>query len=76
MAQLTIENVDPQVLDRLRERAAERGTTLEGELHSILRRAAGMELARLTPEIERVRAMFQDRIHSDSAELLREDRDR
>ena len=41
-----------------------------------LKQAIEPEVATLTPEIRRIQAMFQDRIQSDSAELLREDRDR
>jgi plasmid stability protein len=36
---LTIHNLDPAVTDRLAARAAERGTTVEGEARAILEQA-------------------------------------
>lgn len=77
MAQVVIEEIEPEVLARLQKFAALNGCRLEDEVKRILRDATlpDVPIARLTPEIERVRAMFQDRVYSDSAELLREDRD-
>jgi plasmid stability protein len=77
MAQVLINDVEPEVLESLQRRAAARGSSLEVEVRRILRDATipDVPVARLTPEIERVRAMFQDRVYSDSAELLRESRD-
>lgn len=76
MAEVVVRNLEPHVLSYLEETAEERAVSLEDEIHRILREAAEPPVARLTPEIQRIQAMFQGRIQSDSAELIREDRDR
>jgi plasmid stability protein len=82
MAQVLINDVEPDVLMRLERRAAKRGVTLETELRRILRRAVESDTrpepraALLTPEIERIQAMFDGRVQPDSTEYVREDRDR
>jgi antitoxin FitA len=76
MTQVLVRDVEPQVLDKLKARARQNGRSLEAELRLILRQAAGEPASSLLPEVERVRAMFAGRAFSDSAALLREDRDR
>ena len=82
MAQVLINDIEPEVLMRLEHRAARRGVTLEVELRRILRHAVESDTrpepraALLTPEIERIQAIFDGRVQPDSAEYVREDRDR
>jgi antitoxin FitA len=75
MPQVLVRDVEPAVLEKLRARARRSGRSLQAELRLILRQAAGAPAASLLPEVERVRALFARRALSDSAELLREDRD-
>jgi plasmid stability protein len=75
MAQVLIRDVDEATVERLRERAKNNGRSLEAELRLVLRSAA-----RLTPEeflesVARTRARLGGRRFSDSADLIREDRD-
>ncbi len=77
MANLTIRNVDDEVVERLKKRAKDNGRSLEAELRELLKQAA----KRKSPEellaiADRIAAMTPDVPQTDSAELLREDRDR
>ncbi len=77
MANLTIRNVDDKVVERLKKRAKDNGRSLEAELRELLKQAAN----RKSPEellaiADRIAAMTPDVPQTDSAELLREDRDR
>ena len=77
MADLLIRNVDPKVIENLKEMAAENERTLEGEIRMLLKPYAymmtGKEFLKRTEEFQR---QFKGRVFSDSAELIREDRDR
>ncbi len=77
MANLTIRNVDDKVVERLKKKAKDNGRSLEAELRELLKQAA----KRKSPEellaiADRIAAMTPDVPQTDSAELLREDRDR
>ncbi len=78
MANLTIRNLDDKVVERLKKRAKDNGRSLEAELRELLKQAAN----RKSPEellaiADRIAAMTPEGIkQTDSAELLREDRDR
>jgi antitoxin FitA len=76
LAQLLVRDVEPVVVERLKKRARQHGRSLEAEVRLILSRAAGQPLTELPPEVKRIRALFKGRKFSDSADLLREDRDR
>jgi plasmid stability protein len=76
MPQVLVRDIEPVVLEKLKARALRSGRSLEAELRLILQQAAGEPAASLLPELERVRALFAGRTFGDSAELLREDRDR
>lgn len=76
MPQVLIREIEPAVFERLKERARKNGRSFEAELRLILKDAAEERAATVTPELERVREMFKGRTFSDSAELLREDRNR
>jgi plasmid stability protein len=76
MSQVLIREVEPSVIERLRNRARRNGRSLEAELRTILRRAAGLEMKEALDELKRIQAGFEGRVFSDSAELIRQDRDR
>ncbi|GAB5409377.1 MAG: hypothetical protein BalsKO_17420 [Balneolaceae bacterium] len=78
MPDVLIRNIEEDVLTKLKEKAEKNNRSLQGELHEILKEYVG-------PDIEKTRNMVNDilveyraegRTFSDSAEDLREDRDR
>ncbi len=77
MANVTIRNLDDKVVVRLKKRAKTNNRSLEAELREILTRAADTMTSReLRVIAERIAAMTPDVPQTDSAELIREDRDR
>ncbi|MEE8225944.1 MAG: plasmid stabilization protein [Kiloniellales bacterium] len=77
MANVTIRNLDDKVVVRLKKRAKTSNRSLEAELREILTRAADTMTSReLRVIAERIAAMTPDVPQTDSAELIREDRDR
>lgn len=76
MADVLIRDVDEALLARLKEQAAREGRSLQSELHQILESAAQKSLA----EFEAWSSSLHERLkhirHTDSAQLVREDRDR
>lgn len=81
MNQVVIKDLDPIVIEKLKIRAQLQGRTLEAELKLILEAAAsGVDRAALKAaaweRIDRARAKYAGRNFSDSAEILREDRQR
>ena len=75
MAQVLVRDVEPETVEKLKQRAGKNGRSLEAELRLILRQAADQS-GDPWAEIERVRAAFAGRTFSDSSEPIREDRDR
>ena len=76
MAQLTIRDLHPETLRRLRLRAAERGRSPEAEARAILERILGGAADEFWAKAAELRARTRGRRHTDSAELIRGDRDR
>jgi plasmid stability protein len=76
MAQVLIRDLDPKLVDRLKDRAREHGRSLEAELRSILEVAAAMDLIEARALAARIRRRLAGRKHSDSAALVSEDRRR
>jgi antitoxin FitA len=77
MGQLLIRGLDEGVIDRLRRRAEGNHRSLEGELREILEMASrqvDVETARRM--VDEFRHRLEGRNHSESTELIREDRDR
>lgn len=74
MAQVLVRDLEPEVMERLKERAKRHGRSLEAELRCILREAG--QTAAVTPDVARLQALFEGRTFTDSAELVREDRER
>lgn len=76
MADLILRDIDPEVVEGLRRRAAPHGRSVEGEARIILEDSLGLAKRRAREAARRIRAGFSGRTFSDSAELIREDRDR
>jgi plasmid stability protein len=76
MAQLTVRGVDAEIVRRLKLRAAEHGRSAEAEHRSILERVLGTGADDFWAEAARLREQTRERQHTDSADLVREDRDR
>jgi plasmid stability protein len=75
MANLLVRNLDDDVVKVLKAAAKAHGRSLQAEIHEILRNASAMRLA----ETRRLSARWLKRLggsmQSDSAALIREDRD-
>ena len=76
MGQLTVRDLDDEVIARLRARAAANGRSLEAEHRALLEEAAGIGGEDFATAAARLRAELSGRPHSDSADLIRLDRDR
>ena len=77
MAQILVRNLEPEVVERLKQRAQSHGRSLQAEVAAILREESqkkSMEESRV--EAERIRRGFGGRRFLDSAEMIREDRER
>jgi plasmid stability protein len=76
MADVLIRNLDDEIVRQLKASAKAHRRSLQAEIHDVLRRASGRRLA----ETRRLSTAWLKRLggsrHSDSAALIREDRDR
>ena len=78
MAHILIRNLDDSVVERLRKRAEAHKRSLQGEVKQILEEAAEIDYTKAWEAVERFREKMKcsGLTFSDSAELLREDRER
>jgi antitoxin FitA len=84
MTQIILENLDPIVVEKLQVRATRQGRSLLEELKVIVEEAVEFETIPALQEtmkearvrLSKVRQQYQGRTFRDSAELLREDRQR
>ncbi len=76
MSDVLVRNVADDVLKRLKARARQNRRSLQGEVRVILEHAAEGKVPSRRAVIDKVRALFKGRRFSDSAELIREDRER
>ena len=76
MAQIIVRNLDDFVVERLKARARDNGRSLEAEVRQILEQSAKVDLAQARQMALEIRARLKGRKFPDSAELIREDRDR
>lgn len=76
MAQVLIRGIAPAVVEKLKVRARLNHRSLEAELRAICGEAVRDPVGSELDEVDRVRALFAGRAFSDSATLVREDRDR
>lgn len=75
MAELVLHDLDSALMQRLAELAARTGRTVEQEAKIMLEESAGLAKKRAAEAALRIRKSHGRRF-SDSAELIREDRDR
>lgn len=77
MTQMLVRDLPPEVVERLKERARSNGRSLQKEVKAILEGAAETYTMSEANEVSR---RWHERLggieHSDSAELIREDRGR
>ncbi len=85
MAEIIVRDIDPAVVERLKERARKNGHSLEGEARIILEHSANLDrsadeeklsLSEFGKVCDDFRRKFKGRKFPDSVELIREDRDR
>ena len=78
MAHLVLHDVDPKVIEELLRRADPRGRTVEDEAKAVLEEALGLSSARSLQAAQRIRAELagSGALFGDSADVLREERDR
>jgi plasmid stability protein len=75
--QVLVRDIDKAVMKRLKARAERHGRSLQMELKTILEQAARQQdMVSARKLIDRVRAELAGRRHSDSVDLIREDRER
>jgi len=76
VAQVLVRDLEDATLDRLKERARRHGRSLQAELKLILQEAARSDLGEARAAAARVRERLAAYSASESAALLREDRER
>lgn len=75
MAQVLIRNLPDDVVERLKERAAGKGRSLEQELREIVVTAAPMSTAERVAIIDRHQKQSMIEVKNNSTDFVREDRD-
>lgn len=84
MAQVLLEDINPVILEKLETLAKQHGRSLQEELKHILEQATQtivnpdqtVDMATAREMVARIQEMFIGRTFRDSAELIREDRER
>ena len=77
MAQEIVRNLDDGAVKRLKARAKVKGHSLEAELRDILERESRPKnLSEFKSRLEEFHKRIGNRTHTDSLELLREERDK
>ena len=76
MAQLLVRDLGTNILERLKAQARQHGRSLQGEVKMILIEAADLSLREATLVSRRWHKRLGSRTFSDSARLIREDRNR
>jgi len=76
MAQIIVRGLDDEVVGRLKRRARGSGHSLESEVRAILEQAARMDAETARSLAAEIRATFRGRTMADSADLVRDARDR
>lgn len=74
MGQVIIRNLDDQVIEQLKVKAAAQNQSLEQSLREILNAAVEPTRAEILKEMDRIRAMTPHKLMSDSADLIQEAR--
>jgi len=76
MPNVLVRDVDEKVLEKLKTKAARNGRSLQREVQIILSDSINFEPLSDLEVARKIKDSLRGRQHSDSAELLREDRNR
>lgn len=76
MPHILVRDVDADIVERLKSRAKQHGRSLQGEVKAILEEATPMTMSEARAVSEKWQKYFKGRKFSDSAKLIREDRER
>jgi plasmid stability protein len=76
MSQLLVRDLAPETIERLKGQAKQRGRSLQAEVKHILEQAVQFSAGEALAAAARWREHLAGRVLSDSADLVREDRDR
>jgi plasmid stability protein len=76
MPQLLVRDIDEETLERLKSRARRHKRSLQGEAKAILEEAATLSVSEARAVAAQWRRRLRGTRHSDSARLIREDRQR
>ncbi len=76
MGQILVRDLNDEVIERLKDRARNDGRSLQSEVKLILEQAARADIRAARKLANDIRKSFKGRKLTDSADLIREDRDR
>ncbi|MFA6373692.1 MAG: Arc family DNA-binding protein [Methanothrix sp.] len=76
MAQIIVRNLDDSVVERLKARARDNDRSLVAEVLHILEQSVKVDSSRARQIALKIRERLKGRTFPDSAELIREDRER
>ena len=76
MPDVLVRNVEENILDQLKDRANQNGRSLQKELKLLFRSFVDADTLSSDETAAKIRNSLRGRVHSDSAELLRENRQR
>ncbi|MCH8069762.1 MAG: hypothetical protein IID16_10925 [Candidatus Marinimicrobia bacterium] len=76
MTQVLIRDLEPEVIEKLKNRAKRHSRSLQKELKVILQEAAKLDMLSARQVAERIRKKLSGRQFTDSTKLIREDRNR
>jgi plasmid stability protein len=76
MAQLLIRNVKDETVAKLKERAKQHGRSLSAEVREVLEKNVAFDQDAWLAEARSIRESLRGTKQTDSADLIREDRDR
>ena len=76
MTDMLIRGLDERTLERLKARAQRHGRSLQAEAKLVLEQAAGADRQQVADMLDRWKQRFAGRQFGDSADLIREDRER
>ena len=76
MPHILVRDLDPDTIERLKASAKQHGRSLQGEVKAILEEAMPMTMSEARAVSEKWQKYFKGRKFSDSAKLIREDRNR
>ena len=76
MPHILVRDLDSDIVERLKSRAKQHGRSLQGEVKAILEETIPMTMSEFRAVSEKWQKRLKGRKFSDSAKLIREDRNR